>query len=63
MKILNQNLKRENLTRSKKTAKPLVAPEKNRNPENINVILEGHYLVISTGVSKSQDNPTMLWAK
>lgn len=63
MKILNQNLKRENLTRSKKTAKPLVAPEKNRNLENTNVILEGHYLVISTAVSKSQDNPTMLWAK
>lgn len=63
MKILNQNLKRENLTRAKKTAKPFVKPQKNLTEENINIVVDGSYWIISQNSSKSQENPQLFWRK
>lgn len=63
MKILNQNLKRENLTRAKKTTKPFVTPKKDITEENINIVIDGSYWIISKSSSKSQENPQLFWKK
>lgn len=63
MKILNQNLKRESLTRAKKTTKPFVIPKKDMTEENINIVIDGSYWIISKGSSKSQENPQLFWEK
>lgn len=63
MKILNQSLKREDLTRAKKTNKPFVIPKKDLTEENLNIVIDGSYWIISKGSSKSQENPQLLWVK
>jgi len=52
MKIINKDLRREDLTRAKKSTRKFVAPKKDINEDNINVAFEGNYLVISKNSSK-----------
>lgn len=56
MKIINKNLRREDLTRAKKSTRKFVAPKKDINEDNINVAFEGNYLVISKNPSNNQSN-------
>lgn len=56
MKITNRTLKRESLTRAKKTSKSYVKPKKNNLDNEISIVTLGHYWVVSSNNTEARSS-------